>query len=184
MACTIKTPSVSQQRDLFKQITNDSRFKKAEAKLNDILTNGFDCDELMAEQKANGKKNFITRTIVGEGSSVLLPLDYVEVKEVKVMSPGSNFYSSKNKGVTDGWTVGENEKAQPVVYVKKAGKNFNYKKIKVTYTKEDDAERKDLQTSTQDIQKAAAAFKGIQSGDTSAAQNLFEEKLAEFKETI
>lgn len=184
MACTIKTPSVGQQRDLFKQIKNDSRFKKAEAKLNDILTNGIDVDKLMAEQKANGKKNYVTRTIVGSGDSVLLPLDYVEVKEVKVMSPGSNFYSSKNKGTTDGWTVGENEKAQPVVYVKKAGKNFSYKKVKVTYTKEDDAERKDLRTSTQDIQKAAAAFKGIQSGDTSAAQKLLEEKLAEFKENF
>jgi len=184
MACTIKTPSVGQQRDLFKQIKNDSRFKKAEAKLNDILTNGIDVDKLMAEQKANGKKNYITRSIVGSGDNVLLPLDYVEVKNVKVMSPGSNFYSSKNKGVTDGWTVGENEKAQPVVYVKKAGKNFNYKKIKVTYTKEDDAERKDLRTSTADLKKAAAAFKGIQSGDTSAAQKLLDEKIAEFKDNF
>lgn len=184
MACTIKTPTVAEQRDLFKQIKNDSRFKKAEAKLNDILTNGIDVDKLMAEQKANGKKNFITRTIVGEGSSVLLPLDYVEVKDVKVMSPGSNFYSSKNKGVTDGWTVGENEKAQPVVYVKKAGKNFSYKKIKVTYTKEDDAERKDLRTSTADLKKAAAAFKSIQSGDTSAAQKLLDEKILEFKDSF
>ena len=184
MACTIKTPTVAEQRDLFKQIRNDCRVKKAEAKLNDILTNGIDCDKLMAEQKANGKKNFITRTIVGEGSSVLLPLDYVEVKDVKVMSPGSNFYFNKFEGGNDGWTTSENEKGQPVVTVKKAGKNFSYKKIKVTYTKEDDAERKDLRTSTEDLKKAAAVFKSIQSGDTSAAQKFLDEKIAEFKDSF
>lgn len=184
MACTIKTPTVAEQRNLFKQIKNDSRFKKAEAKLNDILSNGIGVDKLMAEQKANGKKNFITRTIVGSGDNVLLPLDYVEVKEVKVMSPGSNVYSSKNKGINDGWIIGEDEASNPVVYVKKAGKNFSYKKIKVTYTKEDDAERKDLRTSTADLKKAAAAFKGIQSGDTLAAQKLLDEKIAEFKDNF
>ena len=184
MACTIKTPSVSEQRDFFKKIKNDSRFKKAEAKLTDILSNGIDVDKLMAEQKANGKKNFITRTIVGSGDNVLLPLDYVEVKEVKVMSPSSNFYSNKNKGFTDGWSVGEDEKANPVVYVKKAGKIFNYKKIKVTYTKEDDAERKDLRGDAADLKKAAAALKGIQSGDTSAAQKFLDEKIKQFKDNF
>lgn len=187
MACTIKNTGVAEQRDVFKDIMAKAEVKKAQGLLQGVLDGSVSVNDLMAQQKATGKKNLITKTVVGKDTNqVEIPDNYVEVSQVWVMQTGANFYGRKNPGKVDGWSIAKNEGDITVVYVTKAGQpaGYKYKKVKVEYKIEDTAERKDLQTSTEDLQKAAAIFKGIQSGDTSAALKLFEDKIKEYKDNF
>jgi len=163
MACNIKNEAVKAQRDIFKTIKESAKFKKAEGKLNEILTKGIDVNELMAQQKTDGKKNFITRTTRGtKTDTVPLPIDYIKVEEVKVKKEGTNFFYNQRKfDVTE-------EEGEPIVKTKQV-----YKEIKVTYQIEDTAEKRDLQTDTVKLQKLADAIK---SGDDKGALKLFEDE--------
>lgn len=172
MACTVKNTAVAQERDLFKKITESAEFKKAEAKLNDILTNGITVEELMAEQKLNGKKNLITRTELGKDTdTVPMPDNYIEITQVWGDLQGFYFRLSSNQYQE---TL---EDDVPVVITSKT-----YKKIKVEYTIEDVSKTKDLQTSTEELQKFANSFNSINSGDTTAARKLLADKIEEFRD--
>ena len=93
MACNIQNEVVTAQRDIFKEIKQSAQFKKAQNKLNDILTNGINIAELQAEQKKNGKKNLITKTERETNENFCgLPLNFIEVVEVKVKKKGTNFF--------------------------------------------------------------------------------------------
>ena len=164
MACTIKTPTVAQQRDIFKTIKESAQFKKAEGKLNEILTNGIDVEKLMAEQKANGKKNLITRNERGvETDTVPLPDDFIEVKEVKVKKAGTNFFYRQ-----DNYSVEEEDGVMVVITPKE------FKEIKVAYTIEDTSEKRDLQTDVVKLQRFADAVKD---GNSTAALKVFEDEI-------
>ena len=171
MACTIKTPTVAQQRDIFKTIKESAQFKKAEGKLNDILTNGIDVEKLMAEQKASGKLNTVTRNERGvDTSSVSIPNDYIEVKEVQVKKPGTNFFFRQTQYSID------QEDGETFVNTSKI-----YKEIKVTYTIEDTSEKRDLQTDVVKLQKFADA---VTSGDTTAGLKVFEDEVKKVTEAF
>jgi hypothetical protein len=164
MACTIKTPTVAQQRDIFKTIKESAQFKKAEGKLNEILTNGINVEKLMAEQKANGKKNLITRNERGvETDTVPLPDDFIEVKEVKVKKAGTNFFYRQ-----DNYSVEEEDGVMVVITPKE------FKEIKVAYTIEDTSEKRDLQTDVVKLQKFADAVKD---GNSTTALKVFEDEI-------
>jgi len=171
MACNVQNEVVKLQRDIFKTIKESSKFKKAQNKLNDILQNGINLEELKKEQKVNGKKNLITRSARSVNTDICpLPLNYIEVQEVKVKKKGTNFSFRQTK-----FDIGEDESAQPVVQTQKI-----YKEIKVTYTIEDTNKKQDLQTDVAELQKIADA---LTSGDTDTAfsegRKLLEDKIKE-----
>lgn len=166
MACNIKNEAVKAQRNIFKAMVDSASFKKAEGKLNEILTKGVDVNELMAQQKADGKKNLISRTTRGtKTDTVPLPLDVIKVEEVKVKKEGTNFFYRLTPNKYD---VTVEDEVDVVITDK------SYKEIKVTYQIEDTAEKRDLQTDTVKLQKLANA---IRSGDDKGAIKLFEDEV-------
>tara|TARA_X000001316_G_scaffold12175_1_gene6034 strand:+ start:5223 stop:7310 length:2088 start_codon:yes stop_codon:yes gene_type:complete len=168
MACNIQNEVVKAQRDIFKTIKESSKFKKAEAKLNDILANGINLEELKKEQKVNGKKNLVTRTTRGSKTDTVdLPLNFIDVKEVKVKKEGTNFFYRLQ---TNKFDVTVEDEVDVVITDK------FYKEIKVTYTIEDTSKKQDLQTDITELQKIAD---GIKSGDSTAALKFFEQKAKE-----
>jgi len=175
MACTIKNTGVAEQRDVFKDIMAKAEVKKAVGVLNGVLDGSISVNDLMAQQKATGKKNLITKTEVGKDTDTVPIYEHVEIKQVQAMNTGNNFYFRLQPNQYESTIEDEIE----VVITKKT-----YKKIKVTYTIEDTSQRKDLQGSTEELQKFASAFKGIQSGDTSTATKLLEDKFAEYKDNF
>lgn len=167
MACNIQNEVVKAQRDIFKTIKESSKFKKAENKLNDILQNGINLEELKKEQKATGKKNLVTRTVRGKDTDTVPIYEHVEVENVKVKKTGTNFF----------FRLGENQWESTIeddVEVVKTKKT--YKEIKVTYKIVDTNKKQDLQTDVAELQKVADA---IASGDTTTAIKLFEDKVKE-----
>jgi len=172
MACTVKNTGVAQQRDLFKEIMSNAEVKKAQGLLQGVLDGSVSINDLMAQQKATGKKNLITRTEIGkETDTVPMPDNYIEITQVWGDLQGFYFRLSKNQYQE---TV---EDDVPVVITTKT-----YKKIKVEYTIEDESKTKDLQTSTEDLQKFAKSFNSILSGDTTTARKLLAEKIEEFRD--
>tara|TARA_E500000318_G_scaffold15603_2_gene16023 strand:- start:20160 stop:22289 length:2130 start_codon:yes stop_codon:yes gene_type:complete len=166
MACNVKNELVTAQRDIFKAIKESAKFKKAEGKLNEIITNGVDVNELMAQQKTDGKKNLISRTTRGtKTDTVPLPLDVINVEAVKVKKEGTNFFY---RLTSDKYDVTVEDEVDVVITDK------SYKEIKVTYQIEDTAEKRDLQTDTVKLQKLADAIK---SGDDKGAIKLFEDEV-------
>ena len=173
MACNIQNEVVKAQRDIFKTIKESSKFKKAEAKLNDILANGINLEELKKEQKVNGKKNLVTRTTRGtKTDTVDLPLNFINVEEVKVKKEGTNFFYRLQ---TNKFDVTVEDEVDVVITDK------FYKEIKVTYTIEDTSKKQDLQTECAELQKIAD---GIRSGDSTAAVKFFEDKAKEVSDAF
>ena len=181
MACNIQNEAVKAQRDIFKAIKESAKFKKAESKLNEILTNGINVNELMAQQKATGKKNLITRIVRDTKTDVVsLPLNYIDVVEVKVKKEGTNFFFrlSESQFSVERRRIGTERAGsdEAAVITKK-----RYKEIKVKYTIEDTAEKRDMQEDAAKLQKLANA---ITSGDDQGALKLFEDEVKKVTEAF
>lgn len=167
MACNIQNEAIKAQRDIFKTIKESTKFKKAENKLNDILQNGINLEELKKEQKVTGKKNLVTRTARGKDTDTVPIYEHVEVENVKVKKTGTNFFFRLRENLWESTIEDDVE----VVKTKKT-----YKEIKVTYKIVDTNKKQDLQTDVTELQKIADS---IASGDATAAIKLFEDKVKE-----
>ena len=167
MACNVQNEVVKAQRDIFKTIKESSKFKKAQNKLNDILQNGINLEELKKEQKVTGKKNLVTRTARGKDTDTVPIYEHVEVESVKVKKTGTNFFFRLGENLWESTIEDDVE----VVITKNT-----YKEIKVTYKIVDTNKKQDLQTDVTELQKVADS---IASGDATAAIKLFEDKVKE-----
>ena len=173
MACNIQNEVVKAQREIFRTLKESCKFKKASAKLDEILADGLNLEKLKNEQKLNGKKNLVTRTTRGtKTDTVDLPLNFIDVKEVKVKKEGTNFFYRLQ---TNKFDVTVEDEVDVVITDK------FYKEIKVTYTIEDTNKKRDLQTECAELQKIAD---GIRSGDSTAALKFFEDKAKEVSDAF
>ena len=171
MGCNIKNEVVGAQRDIFKELKESAKFKKAEGKLNGILNGSITLEDLQKEQKANGKKRLVTRTARGKDTDTVPIYEHVEVEKVQAKKTGTNFFFRLSPNQWESTIEDDVE----VVITKKT-----YKEIKVTYKIEDTSEKKDMRTEIGDLQKLAD---NVAKGGKEAIK-IFEEKIAEVGETF
>ena len=171
MGCNIKNEVVAAQRDIFKELKESAKFKKAQGKLNGILDGSITLEDLQKEQKANGKKRLVTRTARGKDTDTVPIYEHVEVEQVQVKKTGTNFFFRLSENQWESTIEDEVE----VVITKKP-----FKEIKVTYKMEDTSEKKDMQTEIGDLQKLAD---NVAKGGQEAIK-IFEKKIAEVGDTF
>ena len=171
MGCNIKNEVVAAQRDIFKELKESAKFKKAEGKLNGILNGSITLEDLQKEQKTNGKKRLVTRTERGKDTDTVPIYEHVEVEQVQAKKVGTNFFFRLSPNQWESTIEDDVE----VVITKKT-----YKEIKVTYKMEDTSEKKDMQTEIGDLQKLAD---NVAKGGQEAIK-LFEKKISEVGDTF
>ena len=171
MGCNVKDELLTAGRDMFKEIKESAKFKKAEGMLTGILDGSITLEDLQNQQKANGKKRLVTRTARGKDTDTVPIYEHVEVEQVQAKKSGTNFFFRLSPNQWESTIEDEVE----VVITKKT-----YKEIKVTYKMEDTSVKKDMQTEITDLQKLGdLAAKGGRD-----ALKIFEEKAAEIGEVF